>query len=100
MPNWLSKIFIVTAWLFISSTYCCADDMVNNVEKDMCLLDINNCVDKSYYNIVEKIKRLKIALKKGLSVYSPSEITHLENVLDESYYCVERIEAEDFIDGD
>jgi hypothetical protein len=93
----MNSILRAAAWVIISATCCYAAEMPENPGKDLCLLDINNCVGKSYYNIVEKIRRLKIALKQGSAVYSQDELRHLETVLKESYFCVERIEAEDFI---
>ena len=84
---------------FMISTICCqAAEPPSNHAKDRCLLDINLCPGKNYYPIVEKIRRLRHALKLGTQVYTPEEVTHLEYILKESYYCVERIEAESFIE--
>lgn len=62
--------------------------------KDLCLLDISNCTDRSYYNIVEKIARLKTALAAGATVYSPGEIEHLTYMLEEAFTTADLIGAD------
>lgn len=52
--------------------------------KDLCLLDSNKCEGHVRYDLLEKIKRLTIALKLGTSVYSPEEVEHLEKLLEEA----------------
>ncbi len=91
---------IAAFWVILSATCCFAAETPENPEKDLCLLDINKCPGKNYYNIVEKIRRLKIALKQGSAVYSQDELGHLETVLRESYFCVERLDAESFFPED
>ncbi|KAA0888974.1 hypothetical protein [Oryzomonas rubra] len=62
--------------------------------KDLCLLDISNCTGRSYYNIVEKIARLKAALEVGTTVYSPGEIEHLTYMLEEAFTTADLIGAD------
>ncbi|MDR3581154.1 MAG: hypothetical protein P4L44_14430 [Oryzomonas sp.] len=61
--------------------------------KDACLLDINNC-SGHYYDIVEKIARLKAAIQIGTRVYSPKELEHIEYLLKESLITADRIDAD------
>jgi hypothetical protein len=61
-------------------------------EKDWCLLGISNkCAGSTTLDLVEKIKRLNIAINKGTAVYSPEELEHFKKKLEDAY------EAEDFL---
>ena len=56
-------------------------------------MDVNNCVGQTYYNIVEKIIRIKSALEIGSRVYTPQELEHLTYMFDEAMYCCDRIDC-------
>ncbi|NVN92606.1 MAG: hypothetical protein HXX11_18690 [Desulfuromonadales bacterium] len=87
------SIFIAIT-LFVAHAAFANESVVYDSTKDLCLLDINNCRGQSYYNIVEKISRLKAALEIGSKVYSQEEIKHLNYLLDEAFYAAERIDAD------
>lgn len=70
-----------------------SEDVIQNSGKDMCLLDIKYCENKNYYNIVEKIVRIKAALAIGTKLYTTKEIEHLEYLYEESLYTCDRIEC-------
>ena len=48
--------------------------------KDLCLLDSNNCQGTFRYDIVEKVKRLNVAIKLGETIYTPEEVEHLQSI--------------------
>ena len=57
-----------------------------DAEKDWCLLGVTNkCVGSTAFDLVEKIKRLEIAIKKGSTVYTPEELKHLQAMLADAY---------------
>jgi len=61
-------------------------------EKDWCLLGISNkCAGSTTLDLVEKIKRLNIAINKGTAVYTPEELEHFKKKLEDAY------DAEDFL---
>ena len=70
-----------------------AEDSKQHMGKDMCLLDISYCKNQSYYNIVEKIVRIKTALAIGAKLYTEKEIEHLEYLYEEALYTCDRIEC-------
>lgn len=61
-------------------------------EKDWCLLGISNkCPGSTSLDLVEKIKRLNVAIDKGTAVYTPEELEHFKKKLEDAYA------AEDFL---
>lgn len=61
-------------------------------EKDWCLLGISNkCSGSTTLDLVDKIRRLKMAIDKGTTVYTPDEVEHFKSMLEEAYV------AEDFV---
>jgi hypothetical protein len=55
-------------------------------EKDWCLLGISNkCSGSTSIDLVDKIRRLDIAIKKGTAVYTPEELDHLKKMLDDAH---------------
>jgi len=57
-----------------------------DAEKDWCLLGVTNkCAGSSTFDLVEKIKRLEIAIKKGSTVYTPEELKHLQAMLADAH---------------
>jgi len=89
----VKQILTLTFLFLLLTCSAFAQDTTQNTEKDLCLLDINKCVGQSYYNIVEKINRINVALEAGSNVYSPQEIEHLKYMLDEALFCCDRIEC-------
>ncbi|HEY4744582.1 MAG TPA: hypothetical protein VIH45_07975 [Desulfuromonadaceae bacterium] len=87
------KTAIVVALLVASVTVAAAEDMKPNAGKDVCLLDNNNCVGHSYYNIVDKIARIRAAIQLGTKVYTPQELEHLEYLLEEALDVADHIDA-------
>jgi len=88
------KRLIVTGLLVASVTVAAsAQDMKPTAGKDTCLLDNNSCVGHSYYNIVEKIARIRAAIQLGTKVYTPQELEHLEYLLEEALDVADHIDA-------
>ena len=55
-------------------------------EKDWCLLGISDkCAGSTTIDLVDKIKRLDIAIGKGSAVYTPEELEHLNKMLEEAH---------------
>jgi len=79
----------------ITTTVAFADQEIKaNTGKDLCLLDVKDCTGQSYYNIVEKIARLKAAIEIGTQIYSPEEVKHLNYLLEEALETAELIDAD------
>lgn len=54
-------------------------------EKDWCLLGVaSKCTGTTTIDLVDKIRRLQIALQKGEAVYTPQELNHLQQELIEA----------------
>jgi hypothetical protein len=87
-------ISIVITFIIITSVAFADQEIRSDSSKDMCLLDIKNCTGHSYYNIVEKIARLKHAIEMGTKLYTPEECKHLEYLLEEALETAERIDAD------
>jgi hypothetical protein len=88
----LPLVCIIT--LFIASTALAGQGVKTDTGKDACLLDVNNCPSGHYYDIVEKIARLKAAIQIGTTVYSPEELAHLQYLLEEALTTADRIDAD------
>ena len=89
------KPVLVCAFIMLSLTVGAhAEDLQSGAGKDMCLLDINNCLGQSFYNIVDKIARIRAAIEKGSLVYTPQEVEHLKYMLVEALETAERIDAD------
>lgn len=57
-----------------------------DTEKDWCLLGISNkCSGTTYIDLVEKVRRLDVAISKGTAVYTPEELEHLKKMLEEAH---------------
>ena len=87
-------IVIVITLIIVTGVAFADRESGSNSGKDMCLLDIKNCTGHNYYNIVEKIARLKKAIEIGSKIYSPEEFKHLEYLLEEAFETAERIDAD------
>src|SRR3974390_1314709 len=83
-----------TITLFIASAAIADQGVQSSTGKDACLLDISNCPSGHYYDIVEKIARLKAAIQVGATVYSPEELAHLKYLLEEALTTADRIDAD------
>jgi hypothetical protein len=93
--NEMKSIPMIMLLTLIFTGVALADQEIKyNTGKDMCLLDIKNCTGQSYYDIVDKIARLKAAIEIGLELYSPEECNHLNYLLEEAFYTAERIGAD------
>jgi hypothetical protein len=75
----VKKMFVTTAVLMVAVIAAAAEKPTTG--KDMCLIAIKYCPNGEDYNIVEKYDRLKAEIDKGLTVYSPEELTHLKKSL-------------------
>jgi|ERR1039457_3592032 hypothetical protein len=61
-----------------------------DVDKDWCLLGImDKCHTTTSIDLLDKIKRLEIAIKMGSAVYTPEELNHLRSMLADAYYTKE-----------
>ena len=80
--------------LFIASMAIAGQGATSDTGKDACLLDVSNCPSGHYYDIVEKIARLKAAIQVGARVYSPNELEHLKYLLEEALTTADRIDAD------
>lgn len=82
----MKRIVMATALaLFISAGFSFAADSQDS-EKDWCLLGISNkCPGTTTLDLLDKIKRLNVAIDKGTAVYAPEEIEHFKRVLVEAY---------------
>lgn len=85
---------VMTLTLFTASMAFTDQGAPPNEGKDACLLDINTCPSGHYYDIVEKIARLKAAIQIGTRVYSPEELEHLKRLLEEAFEAADRIDAD------
>ena len=91
----MKSIPIIFMIILIINGVAFADQKIeSNSNKDWCLLDNKNCSGHSYYNIVEKIARLKAAIEIGTNLYTPEECKHLKYLLDEAFETAERIDAD------
>lgn len=55
-------------------------------EKDWCLLGISDkCSGSITIDLVDKIRRLDIAINKGIAVYTPEELEHLKKMLEDAH---------------
>lgn len=82
----MKKIVLATALaLALACNALAADDAPETKpQKDLCLLDSNNCKGNYRYDIVEKVKRLNTAIKLGLTIYTPEELEHLTRIREET----------------
>jgi hypothetical protein len=77
-------LLLIFMLLFAAIVSRAADNQ--DTEKDWCLLGVTNkCPSSTTFDIVEKIKRLEIAIKKGLTVYTPEELKHLQAMLADAH---------------
>jgi len=88
------KVLIVLICLPLFAGVAFSTDIPHGPVKDLCLLDNNNCVDHHYYNIVEKLARIRAALEVGTKLYSQQEIEHLTYMLDEALKTADLIDAD------
>ena len=89
------KLVFILIFIFQSLiSNAIANDAKPNTGKDMCLLENNYCKNQSYYNIVEKIARIKAALAIGANLYTEKEIEHLEYLYEEALFTCDRIECQ------
>jgi hypothetical protein len=87
-------ISIVITLSIVTGVAFAGQEIKSDEVKDKCLLDIKNCTGSSYYNIVEKIARLKQAIEIGTKLYTLEECKHLEYLLEEAFETAERIDAD------
>jgi hypothetical protein len=82
----MKSLLLSTALLLSLVCDLHAADKVQKTEpaKDLCLLDTNKCDGHFRYDLLEKIKRLTSAIKLGTAVYTPEEVKHMENLLEEA----------------
>jgi hypothetical protein len=90
----MKKAVVITLLMMSVAPASYAEEMKQNNGKDVCLLDNNNCVGHSYYPIVEKIARIRTALRLGSTVYTPQELEHLRYLLEEALDVAEHIDAD------
>lgn len=89
----MKSVFVLILLIISLAGNAGAEEAKTLPGKDLCLLDIKNCVGQSYYNIVEKIVRIKAALEVGSRVYSHQERQHLEYMYEEALFACDRIDC-------
>jgi len=74
----------VTVMCIAAGAAFAADGKVS--EKDWCLLGISDkCNGSTTIDLVDKIRRLDIAIGKGRAVYTSEELEHLRKMLEEAH---------------
>ena len=74
----MSKVILMTiVMLMLSVMIVVAEEKPAN-GKDLCLFEVRYCPGGEEYNIAEKYDRLKEAVAKGLTLYTPGELVHLK----------------------
>lgn len=66
-------------------------------EKDLCLLDARNCPTPNYYDLKEKVARLRGALNAGNRFYTPEELKILAKKLEDSLEIADLLEVPETI---
>ncbi len=61
--------------------------------KDMCLVDASHCPRENYYDLAEKVARLREAINKGMKLYTVEELEILKKKLEESLEIADLLEV-------